>query len=113
MSHVKTQTPRYIETWWAWRENSLFIFFARPKKRTKRKGAQSLGPLGFICASRKVRRSRKLPAFAKASAGQTVHESNPDLSAMLDLVMTGLKRAFARERLTADGKWLHPEILDL
>ena len=32
---------------------------------------------------------QKLPALAKASAGQTVHELNPDLSAMLDYVTTG------------------------
>ena len=72
-----------------------FHTVSRPKKTNhplnrghERKGARSRG---FFCASQKVRRSRKLPAFAKASAGQTVHERNPDLSAMLDLVTMGHK----------------------
>ena len=43
--------------------STVFIFFARPKKRTKRNGAPPLGPVGLPCAPRPGAVAQELAAL--------------------------------------------------
>jgi hypothetical protein len=63
-------------------------FLCSPKENEPKERAPCHSVLRtFLCFS-------KGPALEKTRFAQTVHERNPDLSAMLDLVTTGLKEDF-------------------